>query len=114
MTVPALTEAKSGLTRRIAAALVIGVGAAVGLQAPAMARGPTSVADIAAELLDSVVNVSTSQTVAGSSDAAGTAAAGRLAVPGFLRPVLRSEIGRPTSRAGCSRWAPASSSTRPA
>jgi len=57
---------KAGHTKRIAGALILGLGMVGGFQAPAMARGPESVADIASELLDSVVNVSTSQTVIGS------------------------------------------------
>jgi len=57
---------KASHTKRIAGALILGLGMVGGFQAPAMARGPESVADIASELLDSVVNVSTSQTVTGS------------------------------------------------
>jgi serine protease Do len=54
---------------RSAFALVAGVTALL-LSFPALARGPDSVADVAAPLLDAVVNVSTSQTVIGTSDAA--------------------------------------------
>ncbi|MCB1495797.1 MAG: DegQ family serine endoprotease [Bauldia sp.] len=66
MAVLASGGAKSGLTRRLAGVLALGLGVAAGIQSPAWARGPESVADIAAELLDSVVNISTSQTVTGS------------------------------------------------
>ncbi len=66
MTVLASPAAISGSTRRIAGALVLGFGIIAGVQSPAWARGPELVADIAAELLDSVVNISTSQTVTGS------------------------------------------------
>jgi len=48
--------------RGIALALVLGLGWA----APALAKGPDSVADLASGLLDAVVNISTSQTVSGS------------------------------------------------
>ncbi len=53
---------------RLAAALAVGVIAAC-VSVPAAARGPESVADVAAPLLDAVVNISTSQTVGGSSSA---------------------------------------------
>src|SRR5215510_11548762 len=51
--------------RRIAHAFAVGVMAA-GLTTPALAAGPESVADLASGLLDAVVNISTSQTIAGS------------------------------------------------
>lgn len=57
--------AKPGAVQRLAAAFVIGVGIVAGSQAPALAAGPESVADIAEDLLDAVVNISTSQTVSG-------------------------------------------------
>ena len=53
---------------RLAAAVAVGVIAA-SLSMPAAARGPESVADVAAPLLDAVVNISTTQTVGGSSSA---------------------------------------------
>jgi serine protease Do len=53
---------------RMAAALAAG-GLLVLASLPAAARGPQSVADVAAPLLDAVVNISTSQTVGGASDA---------------------------------------------
>ncbi len=52
---------------RLAAALAVGV--LVASAVPAAARGPESVADIAGPLLDAVVNISTSQTVGGTSSA---------------------------------------------
>ncbi len=55
-------------TTRSTFALLAAV-AALFLSLPALARGPESVADVAAPLLDAVVNVSTSQTVAGTTDA---------------------------------------------
>ncbi len=58
----------SGGVSRLVAALAIGA-IMVCVSAPAVARGPESVADVAAPLLDAVVNISTSQTVAGTSDA---------------------------------------------
>ena len=51
---------------RLAAALAVGV---IVSTAPAAARGPELVADVAQPLLDAVVNISTSQTVGGSSSA---------------------------------------------
>jgi serine protease Do len=47
--------------RGIALALALGLG----LTAPAFAKGPESVADLAAGLLDAVVNISTTQTISG-------------------------------------------------
>jgi serine protease Do len=58
----------SGGVSRLVAALAIGAIVAC-VSAPAVARGPESVADVAAPLLDAVVNISTSQTVGGTSDA---------------------------------------------
>ena len=52
--------------RRMAAVVAARIAAAGLMQSPALARGPESVADIAAELIDAVVNISTSQTVTGS------------------------------------------------
>lgn len=53
------------LTAAVAAALLAGgLLAAPPAAAPALAQGPESVADLAESLLDSVVNISTSQTVA--------------------------------------------------
>ncbi len=55
---------------RLIPALAVAVLAAVGAIAPATAAdGPASVADLVAPLLDAVVNISTSQTIAGDSDA---------------------------------------------
>ena len=58
----------SGGVSRLVAALAIGA-IVVAVSAPAVARGPQSVADVAQPLLDAVVNISTSQTVSGASDA---------------------------------------------
>ena len=52
--------------RWIGAVFAACVGAAAVTAFPAEARGPESVADLAAELIDAVVNISTSQTVTGS------------------------------------------------
>ncbi len=54
--------------KRSALATAFIAAAAALLSFPALARGPDSVADVAAPLLGAVVNVSTSQTVAGTSD----------------------------------------------
>jgi len=57
----------TGLGRkRLALAFAAAMAAAVAVNGPALARGPESVADVAAGLLDAVVNISTSQTVTGS------------------------------------------------
>ncbi len=60
--------ARSPRMRRLAAAAALGLGVTMTVQAGALAKGPESVADEAEALLDSVVNISTSQTVAGSED----------------------------------------------
>jgi serine protease Do len=49
-------------------AAAVAAGLACLAAGPAQAKGPESVADVAAPLLDAVVNISTSQTVAGSRD----------------------------------------------
>ncbi len=54
---------------RLSGAIAAGFAAAVLFVPPAFAKGPDSVADIAAPLLDAVVNISSSQTIAGSKDA---------------------------------------------
>ncbi len=59
----ALVLNRRGRIAGLAAAIALGVLTAAG---PAAAKGPESVADIADDLLDSVVNISTSQTVTGS------------------------------------------------
>ncbi|TKW73574.1 MAG: serine protease, partial [Bradyrhizobium icense] len=60
-----MTGARPALSRRLrhfAAAMTIGV-AGVMASAPALARGPDGIADIAEKVIDAVVNISTSQTV---------------------------------------------------
>src|SRR5437764_3378567 len=60
-----MTVARPALSRRLrlaAAAMTIGA-ASVLATAPAFARGPDGIADIAEKVIDSVVNISTSQTV---------------------------------------------------
>ena len=59
-----MTAAREALSRRLrhlAAAATIGAASVV--SAPAFARGPDGIADIAEKVIDSVVNISTSQTV---------------------------------------------------
>ncbi len=53
---------------RLAAVLAVGAIAAL-VSMPAAARGPESVADVAAPLLDAVVNISTTQTIGGANSA---------------------------------------------
>ena len=55
---------------RAARGAVAGLAAVVMLAGPALAKGPDSVADIAAGLLDAVVNISTTQTIAATKDGA--------------------------------------------
>src|SRR5215470_19878025 len=60
-----MTGAQPALSRRLrhlAAAVTIGA-ASVMAAAPAFARGPDGIADIAEKVIDAVVNISTSQTV---------------------------------------------------
>jgi serine protease Do len=49
--------------RRGAAAAILAVALGVPIAAPASARGPENVADVAEQVIDAVVNISTSQTV---------------------------------------------------
>ena len=69
MSLVALLNSKPRRTSRVAAAAIFGLGLSVSAIGPAGAVGPESVADVAEELLDSVVNISTSQTVSGSRNA---------------------------------------------
>ena len=100
-----------------AATLTAGI---VAFSAPVFAKGPESVADLAAPLLDAVVNISTSQTIAGAQGRAGAETARRLArsrISSTISSTRRTRAATgPTAdrRAGSSRSAPASSSTRPA
>ena len=60
-----MTGARPALSRRLrhlAAAMTIGAASVVA-SAPALARGPDGIADIAEKVIDAVVNISTSQTV---------------------------------------------------
>ncbi|MGQ0683378.1 Do family serine endopeptidase [Bradyrhizobium sp.] len=60
-----MTGARPALSRRLrhlAAAMTIGAASIVA-SAPALARGPDGIADIAEKVIDAVVNISTSQTV---------------------------------------------------
>src|SRR5213595_4223220 len=60
-----MTGARPALSRRLrlmGAAVAIGA-ASVLASAPAFARGPDGIADIAEKVIDAVVNISTSQTV---------------------------------------------------
>src|ERR1700741_2001818 len=60
-----MTGARPALSRRLrlfGAAMTIGA-ASVFASAPAFARGPDGIADIAEKVIDAVVNISTSQTV---------------------------------------------------
>ena len=91
-----MTGARPALSRRLrmmGAAISLGA-ASVLASAPAFARGPDGIADIAEKVIDAVVNISTSQNVeakgGGGGDAAGDAAiAAGLAVRGVLRRLLQ-------------------------
>src|SRR6201995_5187712 len=60
-----MTAVTTGLSRRLrplAAATWLGAGSTL-IAAPAQARGPEGIADVAEKVIDAVVNISTSQTV---------------------------------------------------
>src|ERR1700761_2141906 len=60
-----MTAVTTGLSRRLrplAAAACLGAASTL-IAAPAMARGPEGIADVAEKVIDAVVNISTSQTV---------------------------------------------------
>jgi serine protease Do len=65
----AATIAVSHRLRLAAAAILVGATALV--SAPAFARGPEGIADVAEKVIDSVVNISTSQTVEAKGDGRG-------------------------------------------
>jgi serine protease Do len=58
----AVTTALSRRLRPLAAAACLGAASAL-IAAPALARGPEGIADVAEKVIDAVVNISTSQTV---------------------------------------------------
>ena len=58
----AVTTALSRRLRPLAAAACLGAASAL-MAAPALARGPEGIADVAEKVIDAVVNISTSQTV---------------------------------------------------
>src|SRR6201996_9301083 len=74
-----MTAVTTGLSRRLrplAAAACLGAASTL-IAAPAMARGPEGIADVAEKVIDAVVNISTSQTV----EAKGGGSDGRGAIP---------------------------------
>jgi serine protease Do len=74
-----MTAVTTGLSRRLrplAAAACLGAASTL-IAAPALARGPEGIADVAEKVIDAVVNISTSQTV----EAKGGGGDGRGAVP---------------------------------
>src|SRR6201985_3784043 len=74
-----MTAATTALSRRlrpVLAAICLGAAGAM-FSAPAFARGPEGVADVAEKVIDAVVNISTSQTV----EAKGGSSDGRGAIP---------------------------------
>src|SRR6201996_4228490 len=74
-----MTAATTALSRRlrpVLAAICLGAAGAM-FSAPAFARGPEGIADVAEKVIDAVVNISTSQTV----EAKGGDSGGRGAMP---------------------------------
>jgi serine protease Do len=59
----AVTTALNRRLRPMLAAICLGAAAGVLVSAPAFARGPDGIADVAEKVIDAVVNISTSQTV---------------------------------------------------
>ena len=87
--------------RRPALALTAAAVIAFPLAAPALARGPDAISDVAEQVIDAVVNISTTQTVAGEKPGTAVAAsAARIAVRGILQGVLQEPppAGREQSR----------------
>ena len=89
-----MTGARPALSRRLRLmGIAISLSAASLLaSAPASARGPDGIADIAEKVIDSVVNISTSQTVeakGGGGRERDAAIAAGLAVRGILRRLLQ-------------------------
>ena len=58
----AATSALSHRLRPVIAAVLLGAASALA-SAPACARGPDGIADVAEKVIDAVVNISTSQTI---------------------------------------------------
>ena len=70
-----MSDAIQALSRRVlpfAAAVSLGVASLL-MPAPAQARGPDGIADVAEKVIDAVVNISTSQTVNAKNDDKGGA-----------------------------------------
>ena len=88
--------------RPLVAAICLGAASAL-TSAPAFARGPDGIADVAEKVIDAVVNISTSQTVEAKGGGEGTrrdaATAAGLAVRGILRRFLQ-EPPRPGGQGG--------------
>ena len=70
-------------------AVARGRGTSLAGSAPAQARGPENIADVAEQVIDAVVNISTKQSVDSARTSMPAPAAG-LAVRGLLRRILRS------------------------
>src|SRR6185437_277372 len=66
----AATTALSQRLRPVLAAICLGAAGAL-ISAPAFARGPEAIADVAEKVIDAVVNISTSQTVEAKGDGRG-------------------------------------------
>jgi serine protease Do len=69
----AATTALSHRLRPLLAAICLGAAGALVSAAPAFARGPEGIADVAERVIDAVVNISTSQTVEAKSEGHGAA-----------------------------------------
>ena len=106
-----MTARRSGLAVLLAAAIVWPIFAE-----PAQARGPENIADVAEQVIDAVVNISTKQTVDMSSSTMPQLPPGSPFEEFFdeFFKNHRGQGGARRPRAGSIRSAPASSSTPPA
>src|SRR5690349_1323014 len=114
-----MTGARPALScrlRHLAAAMTIGAAGVIA-SAPAFARGPDGIADIAEKVIDAVVNISTSQTVEAKGGGGGGGGASPQVPPGspfeeFFDDFFKNRRGGPRSeerrvgKEGRSRWWP--------
>lgn len=102
-----MTGARPALSRRLrhlAAAMTIGAASVVA-SAPALARGPDGIADIAEKVIDAVVNISTSQTVEAKGGGGGGGGASPQLPPGspfeeFFDDFFKNRRGGPGGKGG--------------
>src|SRR5690349_18246086 len=102
-----MTGARPALSRRLrhlAAAMTIGAAGVIA-SAPAFARGPDGIADIAEKVIDAVVNISTSQTVEAKGGGGGGGGASPQVPPGspfeeFFDDFFKNRRGGPPGKGG--------------